>query len=215
MANGVFANDDAKHGAQLDYEGKRNLYNELLENPKSIGENKSLSNFVLGSEGSVYDKLHRLDKGISEYWNNPKLLQSAQVLYASINKLQVQINQKDSLFALKKKVKADSVSILKAKFDLIRQINAKFTVWSNLQSSVRNQAKALASVWQDYNASIETSSIPAYNEVAVNAVILEMLANGATLVNDEQFETIAHIALQCPNEGGAAVYRARTLYRTK
>ena len=61
------------------------------------------------------------------------------------------------------------------------------------------------------NAAITATETYELNQQEYNQVFLDMIVNGQTEPDSTQRETLLAIAVQCPYEGGDAVYQARAL----
>ncbi len=72
-----------------------------------------------------------------------------------------------------------------------------------------------AAILKDKNKQIETEKIYETNEREINNIYLEMLINAQEDLNPEQEDIATHIALQCPEDGGFAVFRARVILSKK
>lgn len=62
------------------------------------------------------------------------------------------------------------------------------------------------------NAEIGGTKLQETNEALINALYIDYLRYGQDSLNGEEINAIGQMALQCPLVGGAAVYKARTLY---
>jgi hypothetical protein len=78
-------------------------------------------------------------------------------------------------------------------------------VFSSYHSNVLTNLQAVI----HQNQQITTTQVYENNEKVVNNILLNSFVNQEGSLTDGQIDTLLNIALQCPQEGGMAVYKAR------
>ncbi len=210
-ATGGFSNGE--YGPALQWESGRRLYERMRDYEGLLGDNVATDAFYYASStgivGAYYDAEHQA-KGIYGYPIG--ILSDLQQSLAQLesNQLAVEAVLAGLVFATNY---ADSMAIYQNANLLYASAQ---TAASNL-----NEAEALAQLFQNTEAinalsmtlPLSADNLLEQNRKAVQRLYLQTLGVGIHQLNGPQLLVAEAIALQCPLEGGSAVYAARALYR--
>ena len=187
---------------------KRELYFRLKEDTDLIKEGGSdAQKFVnitdenaLGGLYITYKKMQTLfEENQTEIANSEAINTAIEAQNTSLESVNdALINQVSKELLLKKQEIIKQLNILRAQRD---EQNEQ---WQKAVNERINDAELS-------NEAIELTNILESNERNINALYFKAIAKDSKL-NEEEISTLAHIALQCPYQGGEAVYRARSLY---
>jgi Periplasmic copper-binding protein (NosD) len=87
--------------------------------------------------------------------------------------------------------------------------------WRTIQQQLSDERSEQAVVLQAMNNEVITNELHEWNEREVNNVILSLLISQDSIFNEQQEERLTHIAFQCPEDGGTAVFEARAILAEK
>jgi hypothetical protein len=187
---------------------KRALYFRLKENSSLISEGgETAQNFVnatdesaLGSLYITYKKMQALFDQSDEEINANNVVNEA---IEAQNTLTETINN-ELLVQVSQELVAKKQEINKQLHALRTQRDEQNEIWTKIVNDRITDTEIS-------NDAIEITNILESNERTINTLYLKAIARDTPL-NDDEVSTLAHIALQCPYQGGEAVYRARSLY---
>jgi hypothetical protein len=109
----------------------------------------------------------------------------------------------------------DSLAYLEEKLATADTLAAVLSLSDSLSAEAYADLLLIADSLQTRNQAIQTSEIYEENWKKVHHIFLETVAIGDLSLSDGQKDTLAAIAVQCPLEGGEAVFAARALYELK
>lgn len=206
--------DNSVRGTTLHWESGRALYNKLSQNPELLGEDVACDQFFAAqhSGAGVYGKYADAEQWIRDLHKIPAVWASRQSVIAdSLSYLQNLINAQ-----LAELEKVSTAQDTEAIYALASLIAMQKVPWLNESDSLaqmallwqRNEAKLLLS----YLETLPNTHTAMYNRKAVLMAYTRYLFEGSPALGSTTMQEIGAMALQCPLEGGSAVYLARSLY---
>ncbi len=208
------AMSEARRGTSYAEETKwtaqRNAYGRLVDNP-SEQSNRDITAFVGRMRNSSIGQLYLVEKGMKGMKNIGE--EHRTILTRNTNSIKDLANEIAELDAkiitTKGREQAEWVARKKEKNSVIHRLSTENT--PRHDAIERKRKQEIQRLIRD-NERISTRLQPEINEKEVNAVYLMTVAQGNMALNDEQKELVRVIAYQCPQEGGNAVFAARSLY---
>ncbi len=94
-------------------------------------------------------------------------------------------------------------------------ISAKKSILQDIDSHLAEAQATQATILKEINNQIICNEIYEANERDVNSIILDRLINQQDSFDVNQEDVLTHIALQCPEDGGWAVFEARSILAQK
>ncbi len=202
-----------QYGAALQWESGRRLYERMRDYEGLLGDHSATDAFYYASStgtlGAYYDAEHKA-KGIYDY---PTGIRSdLQQFLAQLESIQLAVETILAGLASATNY-ADSMAIYQ---DANLLYASAQTAAGNLKD-----AEALAKLFQNTEATsalsltnaLSTENLLEQNRKAVQRLYLQTLGLGIHRLTASQLLIAESIAIQCPLEGGSAVYAARALYR--
>ncbi len=210
-ASGGFSS--GPYGATLQWENERRLYERMSDYQGMIGANAVTDAFYAtanyGKVGAYYQTEYSA-KGIYDY---PASI--ADGLETSAAQLEANRLAVEAILAglAQAQNATDSALIYQNANTLYQSGQAAAEALTNYQM----QAQAFSSA-EAFDAYVATNALPAdnireQNRKTVQRLYLQTVGMGIAHLNPEQLAEAEAIAIQCPLEGGSAVYAARALYR--
>ena len=202
-----------QYSTALQFESERRLYERMLEHEDMVGSHSATDSFFNTASSNRIGAYANAEAGAKAIYDYPAgisggLQQSVAQLEAIQSTLGVMLaGLADAT------THADSLLIYQdanALHVTSRTVASNLFSYEKQASDFRNQSA------QNANALVD--ALPADNTLEVNRktmqqIYLQTLGVGKPLLTAEQLETVEIIALQCPLEGGSAVFAARALYR--
>lgn len=205
--------DGTPDDKSLTYSTRRQYYIALKENSEVLEDaDPSIKSFVNEYEKLPVGRLFALKTAIDNLNNTPF---SDEVKKIDDELLTLIDNSK----ALDKEINNAGEEtkdfLLEHLQDLNFDITSKFVALNKVKEAHKEyKMKQIESLIAE-NQSIEPTNEMEVNEKLVNDFQLNFIEKGIHEFTDEELLYVAHIAWQCPLTGGAAVYRARSLYALK
>ncbi len=205
LAVGDFANT---WSGGLHWAAQWQLY-KMLETAASIRDTSTVMATYYSSKGTAaLGRLYHLHKNLDTLF---------QLLPTQRAALQQNLQQTDSL--MEALILADSVlinhpgsAVPGLTKQLLAQCDSLLILLENLVDTLQLERAAFRDSLYVQNASISDTAVYQSNEKWVNGISLNTLFLDSLGLDSLQADTLYNIALQCPEYGGPAVYRARSLY---
>ncbi|HMQ50317.1 MAG TPA: hypothetical protein PKA00_22970, partial [Saprospiraceae bacterium] len=163
---------------------------------------------ALGSIGAFHEVDNTTKQAIK-----PSGLERKQL----IEGLEVQLILADSLLRLDSMYNAGSgeqaEAILLQRSQILEQLRQQELLLTPLLNSLASERQQLTNQALQANQAIGISQIFELNEKRVNAFLLKKWAKGNVFFSQAEANGLWQIASQCPQAGGDAVFKARSLYR--
>lgn len=181
------------------------LYRKLLQTPALMNEDSILSDFFGKTALSTLGQLVEIESGKVGIFVPTQRSEAIAFFSAAMDSVIQAVGMLDSAIV------ADSLVVISAErqvlFDQSRYLSDTLLQLSALEDSLRLlQIETLAA----HNEAIVVTNSRQANQRAVNKLYLEMLAGGVDFSQNEK-DTLQSIAIQCPEEGGRAVFAARAM----
>ena len=198
-------------GGTQQWTAERQLYNSLRNANYTEGQNALLDAFLNSNTSSKI--FFDIAEEIADLETVPSPIQS-------------EINEIAADLAIKYKQLAKHDSIFHYNTINNRPIAPNFwTIRNGLNENINTNRTNLASinehlieakiekatVVKEKNSAVVCNAIYEVNQREVNNVYLDMLINQKDSVDAAQEDVLTHIALQCPEDGGSAVFMARSI----
>jgi hypothetical protein len=192
---------------------RRQYFNILKKDPLLLSQSNSsvqalMTQLTAGAMQGLFEvaeQMNTLYQGTSDQETtriglSEQINQLITLIQEINNNLATVTNNEDRLaLLLERKTKVEELNGLYEQRDILD---------ASINEFVENKIGNLIAL----NNAIETDNVlPADNEKLMNSFYLKAIAQENTLSSEEQNSLLA-IALQCPYEGGNAVFRARILY---
>ncbi len=205
LAVGDFANT---WSGGLHWAAQWQLY-KMLETAASIRDTSTVMATYFSNKGTAaLGRLYHLHKNLDTLF---------QLLPTQRAALQQNLQQTDSL--MEALILADSVlvnhpgsAVPGLTKQLLAQCDSLLTLSENLVDTLQLERAAFRDSLYIENVSISDTAVYQSNEKWVNGIYLNNLLPDSVGMDSLQADTLYNIALQCPEYGGPAVYRARSLY---
>jgi len=213
LATAVGGWTGGEYGAALQWESGRRLYERMSDYEGLLGDHAATDAFYSaansGKIGTYYDA-ERYAKGIYGYPTNIQndLAQSLAQLESNLLAVETVLAGLASATNY-----ADSMAIYQ---------NAN-TLYASAQTAlgILHNAEALAQAFQNAQATnglsvtnaLTSDNLLEQNRKTVQQLYLQTIGLGIAHLTPQQLAEAEAIAVQCPLEGGSAVYAARALYR--
>ncbi len=192
------------------YLSERYLYRKLSEQPNIIVAGSSYESFYSLNSTTPIGKLFNMEQHFTNLMQvAPSIQQALDVNNAQLQEKQDALLETDSLLALA--TGPDSLTLLANRNNLVQQLDNIIQDNGLLWNTVQAQRTSSTSSMLVSNAAISTSHIFETNDKVVNEIYLLMVGNGIPSLTNSQITNLTNIANQCPETGGTAVFRARTL----
>ncbi len=190
---------------------RRMLHRKLISNPDLATSGSVVDSFLqvgAGSSEAAFEILSRdLEQALAMDSTSAANLADAR---DSLQELAYLITSLDSLIL----ISSDSAEV-DSLFDIRDSLVAKSAVWAvqidSLEKSWTQNVRATAYNLQAVNAAIQDTAVYESNQKTVNAIWLDMLAEGRSNPDSAEASILSGIAGQCPLSGGLAVFQARAL----
>jgi hypothetical protein len=105
----------------------------------------------------------------------------------------------------------DSITLLATRNTLLQDIASLTQGNAALLNNIKSQRASNSIAITAANNAIVTPNVYEQNEKAVNEIYLSVVAEGQANFTTTQINTLTNIASQCPDEGGNAVFKARSM----
>ncbi len=187
------------------WEAAKYLFRKLENEPSLISQYTAFSTFQNGHTNSPIGKFYEVSQSISEAFEDSILLSQVQEYDNQRTGVENEIITIDSLLELngfnleQKTLKKELLS------ELLTIDSLSAIVFSSYHSNVLTNLQAVIA----QNQQITTTQVYENNEKVVNSIFLNALVSQGGVLTEEQVGQLLSIALQCPQEGGMAVYKAR------
>ena len=200
-------------GKTQQWTAERQLYTTLHNDKYVGGEYPELDDFLVVNENSTSKKFFDLELQIAELEKIPTSIQSeidgiTNALSIDFQKLSVH----DSIFHYntinKRPIASDFWTIRNGLNASIRTSRANLAIVNEHLILTKIDK---ATVIKEDNSAVVCNAIYEVNQRDVNNVYLDMLINEKDSINAAQEDVLTHIALQCPEDGGSAVFMARSI----
>jgi uncharacterized repeat protein (TIGR01451 family) len=201
-------------GSTQHWESQRYLYHKLRQNPELLGEDAGIDYFYEAQqvESGVLGRYAEMETKINQ-------LNTIPTIWAE------RLNVITDSVARYHNLAADQLTLLSAFSTIEDSLNAHYVANAIEQGQVpwlleSDSLKQLAEVWQRNEARLLLPLIEAlpdaqtamHNRKAALLAYARYRAVGIPDLNSPEVQELGAIALQCPLEGGSAVYIARELY---
>jgi hypothetical protein len=182
---------------------------EMLERSPGIRDTSTvMDSYYTGKGTGALGRLHALQKDIDTLF---------QLLPEQQDTLQQYIEQTETL--MEALALADSMAVhapLSATPGLPQQLLAQCDSLLSLSEALADEIfdarRAIIDTMAAQNTAIGDTAIYIVNEKVVNEIYFSTLSQDSLALDTLQADTLYAIATQCPETGGPAVYRARSLY---
>ena len=201
-------------GEDLKHTTRKQLFGVFADDPTSLLGNtqvvqESYNKYANSNIGNLYNVKRAINDAYNSPWSQELDSQNEamQNLYDQIDGIEKKIAE------LVEEEAKEELSTYE--HELIVQIAEISQSMGKLKEKAENYKTEKIEEAKKLNNSLEVDNTMDFNERQINDVFMNTVAMNTTEFSDEEFFTIAHIALQCPISGGDAVYRARVLYAMK
>ncbi len=196
----------AEHTTVATHNGKRQLYRKLRDNAQLQQSYSGFSSFVqqetqsnVGQLDSAQTLQHQaLALALADLQQCQQLQTQCSLLMDSIYRLDSLLQQHDSALYAQRVYLAEQLENL---------LQANLPAQQNRALSLA-QAVAIA---EQHNAALPVVDLHEQIEQAANALYTQAIAAGNTALSTADINVLRYLAQQCPQEGGAGVYRARAI----
>jgi Secretion system C-terminal sorting domain len=205
------ATDETPYAKEMKWTAQRNAYGRLMDNPTEQN-GRDMADFMGRKRATGLGQLYQVEKsmkdmhGIGEEFSTiltPNMA-SIKALANEVADLDVKVvGTKD------KTAKAALVAQKKEKNARIQSLTLESA--PHQATIQRKKQQECARLLRD-NEAVSARLQPETNEKDVNKIYLQTVAQGKMTLNSQQKETVKLIAYQCPQQGGNAVFAARSLY---
>ncbi len=188
------------------WDAKWGLYQKLLENPALMTEDTILSNFFDEEELNTLGQLIGIEQTKTALFDPTTETEAIASFVGELDSLIQLIRELDSLIV------TDSITIMPSEreewFQQANQLVDTVQQLSHFTDSLR-----LLEIEELIEENEEISAItrPEKNQRTVNKLYLDVLAKGNLSFTQPEKDTLTAIAIQCPEEGGRAVFVARAM----
>ncbi len=192
----------------LHWAAQGQLFEKLERAPGIMDTSTIMADFYAAKENEELGSLFALRKEIDSLMG---------LLPESFDTLQVYMSLTDSLlealsFADSLAVNNPQAAIPGLPQQLLARCDSLLVLSQELAGNLSGIRVALVDTLKALNESIADTAIYVSNEKIVNGIYLTTLAQDSTTLDTAQADSLYAVAIQCPEEGGPAVYRARSLY---
>jgi Secretion system C-terminal sorting domain len=196
---------------------ERQLYDLLKVSNYSEGQFTDLDEFLTNNSNSSAKQFFDLDEQIKTIKAIPNALQVEIEEHNNQLLQQYQLlSVHDSMFHYNT---INQRPISPSFWDIRAIINGKITtqksILQEIDAHLTEERITQATILKEINNQVIGDEIYEANERDVNTVILDMLINQQDSFDVNQEDILTHIALQCPEEGGWAVFEARSILAQK
>lgn len=209
-ATGIY--DGTDHGGYLNWESQRHLYAKLKVNGSLLGHLPEIDDFYGWASGNNIGELYQIQEGMEA------LYLPAESQAASLKSLDFGIayyeTEIDGLLAQLETTPNDA-SLQSAHQGALYQLAILVHSREELLLELEAERKAGADVLIAENANLHSATVFEENWRTVNNIWLNTIAKGIYELTPQQFAAISPIAWLCPQQGGHAVFVARSLYWLK
>lgn len=184
------------------------LYDWLKEEPSAMSNSTPMINFYNAQETNQTGQFYQFQEDADDYFQSaPQILQSWMNERAQREVLLDGLMQADSMAA------ADPTSGGSAQVkNLVSQIDSVNALMAIELANMKLSQLPLYNSLDSLNASITGTAPPITSLRRVNDLYLKALHRDSLYLSANELADLYNIALQCPDQIGPAVYRARTLY---
>ncbi len=196
----------------VNWTAQRHLYRRLMMEPSLYASDTIMQNFVTAASQGTVGQFHEIEENIIGLFSLDTLTD------AQIDTLEADIELvREEIFVFDQALR-DSISTQEA--DSIKTLRATrlaslsdFTADSDsLWTLIRSNRISAAQTVITKNANINAVDQHEINEQTVNDIFLKTVAVGVDTFTSQQAYDLRAVALQCPDCGGDAVYRARSIF---
>ena len=196
---------------------ERQLYDVLKTASYSEGQYDEIDQFLAENSNSTAKQFFDLDEQIKTIKDIPNVLQAEIDMYNTALLQQYKLlSAHDSTFhynTINQRPVSPSFWDIRANINAL--ITEKQAVLAQIDAHIAEDRAANASVLKELNNQIVCNEIYEANERDVNNVIFDILINQQATFDENQENPLIHIALQCPEDGGWAVFEARAILAQK
>lgn len=199
--------DVGEHTDIIQWHLSRFLYRKLKG---YTGEDEDILDFIETGGGNLVGAFDALEEGIEALLSDDLENQlQVQANLALISARLKEVSVLDSLYLEADEAGQDSLWLLRGQ--LLDALATLALETSGLNEAVNHQRSLSAASLIGQNAGIETTEVYEQNLKTVNDIYLNYLMDGFGGMPAEELSVLEGIALQCPLEGGSAVFSARAL----
>ncbi|MCC6413931.1 MAG: T9SS type A sorting domain-containing protein [Saprospiraceae bacterium] len=200
-------------GAALQFESERRLYERMLDHEDMVGFHSTTDAFYNSASTNRIGAYANAEAGAKAIYNYPSgisygLQQSVAQLEAIQSSLVVLLAGLANATT-----HADSLLIYQdanALHVTSQTVAANLFSYEKQASDLRNQSAQSATALVD---ALPVDNTLELNRKTIQQIYLQSLGIGIAQLNQQQLAVVEAIALQCPLEGGSAVFAARALCR--
>jgi hypothetical protein len=202
------------YGPALQWEGERDLYTRLKQNPDMSGNVSSVDNFYAVKEsGSALKAFYEADQVLENIERIPaswgQIMEQAHV---KIDEIEEDFNQKLNQLA-QVNTTADSINIYWEAAAIRSGLVQPMSIFLEKQHQADSLRQARATAALSIIEALPEADILQSNRKTALRIYTALKASGYNRLTQAQFVDISPVANQCPLSGGKAVYLARALYR--
>lgn len=200
------------YGDVLQFESVRQLYHRMHLHPEMAQKSTDLETFYKAAQEGKTEQFYAAEQATKGVYKLPDAMNAG--LETALADIQSNSTALEALLSELSKVDthADSMKIFQQANTLLRAVQpAVANLYSfALQEETYRSNQALYA--HDLTVQLTADNVPEQNRKAVQRLYLQTAALGLYELNPQQILEAEAIAVQCPHEGGSAVYVARLLY---
>lgn len=208
IADGTFA--DMMNHEMTTYLSERYLFRKISRHPELISENNGTSDFFSQKEIAPMGLFSEVEARLKE------AIVSNSAFVGALKSLQSKIRTDlDSLQALDTLMDIETDNPSEAQFLLIKSLASNAALSSQL---IEDYSPVRAQILQDaasINESISTDKEYELFEKTVNNILINYLLHPLDTLPQNEINELIYIASLCPERGGLAIYKAKSLLLTQ
>jgi len=188
------------------WDAKWGLYERLLKTPALMSEDTILSDFFDETELTTLGELVEIEQAKAALFGSTTETEAIALFAQDLDSLIQLIQEVDSLIV------ADSLTVIPSEREEWLEA-AQFLVdtLQDLAFIVDSLRLLEIEALIEDNDEITATTRPEKNQRTINKLYLDMLAKGSLTFTQSEKDTLAAIAMQCPQIGGRAVFVARAM----
>lgn len=181
------------------------IFKELKEDSVLLNSEVNYQSFANEKENEAIGRLYSANMQLNKVgMGESALLSTISLASQIVNITSDSIRYIDSLLQI-----SPTTNLLIQKEDLIEIITGQREILSNTGNQIKSNDLISLSNATIVNNNADPSQLPDANEKFMNAITIGYKISGLSFLLNN-YESILHVAIQCPYSGGAAVSTART-----
>ena len=204
------ANGELDEETGVVWEAEKYLYKQLIESPETIGESNATNIFVGLHQDSNIESFYEISNRYQAAFDNPALVDELKELKINKQLIGDQIDLVESeieSIGVTENLQMQKEDLLSRDFEIDGLISEIIATYNT------HLADGLLVAF-NLNNKITTSALHEINEKAVNRILISSIINRSDDLAGQDLNLLLSIAMQCPQTGGIAVYKARGMLPT-